>query len=340
MKILVSACLLGHSCRYDGKSRPCQDVIDLIKGQDVIPICPEQLGGLSSPRPPCEIDTTCPVLRVLDNEGNELTDRFIRGSQRTLEIAREQQCTLAILKAKSPSCSGSYVYDGSFTRTLTPGSGVTTRLLRSQGIRVIDEERAAGCTEALFASSSETTPTLKTDRLVLRPITHDDAKSIYQYYKKPAVGFHEGWAPHRTIDDTYTFIDRIASGPHVFGIFQGRSGQAMGSVGLVKDAFRRNTDCLMLGFALGEPWWGQGFATEAALEVIRYGFEDLGLSLITCNHYLFNTQSKRVIEKCGFSSEGIIRGAEYSPDGIMQDCVSYSLTRVEYLSADSSRSAD
>ena len=324
----------GDSCRFDGKSWPCQAVRDLADGHELVPVCPEGLGGLPSPHAPCEIDTTCRALRVTDDKGTDVTDIFMSGACRTLEIAREQGCKLAILKSKSPSCSSGYIYDGSFSRTLTPGSGVTTRLLKSKGIRVVDEARVIDCTSALFASSSADTPTLQTERLVLRPVARDDAEDIFAYSKNPSVGRSAGWSPHRTIDDTYRFIEGIASSPHVFAIIEKESGQAIGTIGLIKDTFRRNTDCLMLGYALGEPWWGKGYATEAAFETIRYGFKDLGLALITCNHYLFNTRSKRVIERCGFTCEGTIREAESTPDGIMQDCVSYSLTRQEYFSGD------
>ena len=332
MRILVSACLLGTACRFDGKSWPCPAVTELAGIHELVPVCPEQLGGLSSPHPPCEIDTTSRLLKVLDNEERDVTDAFISGARQTLEIAKARRCPLAILKSKSPSCSTSYIYDGSFTRTLTPGSGVTARLLMANGIRVVDEMLVTDCTPALFATTSSETPSLETDRLLLRPITRDDAEDIFEYSSNPSVGPNAGWAPHRSVEDTYAFIDRVASAPHVFGIVEKKSGKMVGSIGLIKDQFRKNTDCLMLGYGLGEPWWGKGYATEASLEVIRYGFEDLGLSLISCNHYLFNTRSKRVIERCGFTCEGTIRGVEASPDGIMQDCVSYSMTRQEYFS--------
>jgi len=332
MKILVSACLLGEPCRFDGEARPCPAVIAAAETHELVPVCPECLAGLTTPRPPSEIDVSKRELGVIRSDGVDMTDAFERGARRTLDIARENGCRLAILKSKSPSCGTDYVYDGTFSGTLVPGSGVTARLLRAEGIRVVNERRLENCTEALLASSSEDTPTLRTSRLLLRPITRDDAEQIFVYAHDPAVGPDAGWAPHRTIDDTLFFIDQIASSPHVFGIVDGHTGAEMGSIGLIADSFRKNTDCLMLGYALGAAWWGKGYATEAAAEVIRYGFEDLGLSLITANHFLFNNRSKRVIEKCGFVYEGTLRGVYPTPDGIMQDAVSYSLTKEEYFS--------
>lgn len=332
MRILVSGCLLGMPCRFDGEARPCQKVIDLEGSHELIPICPERLGGLESPRLPCEIDRTRRRLCVRQSDGSDITEPFVEGAHQVLAVARENECRLAILKAKSPSCGSDYVYDGTFTGTLTPGAGVTARLLRSHGVRVVSETRFENCTEALLASSSADTPLLETKRLVLRPITRDDADAIFELYADPDVGPDAGWEPHRSIDDTLTFIEKIASGPHVFGIIEKATGREMGSVGLLRDSFRGNTDCLMLGYALGGQWWGKGYMTEAVTEAVRYGFEDLGLSLVTANQYLFNTRSKRVIEKCGLTYEGTLRGVEASPDGIMQDSVSYSITREEYFS--------
>lgn len=135
------------------------------------------------------------------------------------------------------------------------------------------------------------------------------------------------------------FVEVIASRPHVFGIFEkvsagegagagiGTEGPCIGSIGLVRDPQRRNVDCLMLGYALARSAWGRGYMTEAAREVLRYGFAELGLGLITCTHYTFNDRSRRVIEKSGFVHEGTLHGMEVTPDGLMRDAEAYYLTR-------------
>lgn len=133
--ILVSACLLGQSCRYDGKSKPCERVIALKDTYNLIPICPEVMGGLPTPRTPSEI---CGEL-VLMKDGRNVTENYNRGAQKALEVARENACTVAILKEKSPSCGSGLIHNGLFDGGLIEGDGITAKLLKSQGIRVLGE---------------------------------------------------------------------------------------------------------------------------------------------------------------------------------------------------------
>lgn len=135
MKILVSACLLGIPCRYDGKSKPNEKVISLKEKYEIIPACPECLGGLTTPRPPAEISGA----RVIRCDGKDVTDEYNLGAQKALEIARENDIKIAVLKSKSPSCSNKEIYDGTHTRKLISGKGITARLLIKNGIKVIDE---------------------------------------------------------------------------------------------------------------------------------------------------------------------------------------------------------
>ena len=134
--ILVSACLLGEPCRYDAKSMPCDAVRALGRDRELVPVCPEQLGGLPTPRIPSEIQ---PDGSVVDREGNDRTDVFHSGAQAALRIARKYGCKQAILKAKSPSCGVHEVYDGSFSGTVVPGRGITASLLANAGLEVLDE---------------------------------------------------------------------------------------------------------------------------------------------------------------------------------------------------------
>ena len=141
MKILVSACLLGEACRYDGASRPCAHIIRLKERHTVIPICPEVMGGLPTPRPASEIQADGRLVNIL---GKDVTAEYHRGAEAVLALAREHGATVAILKEKSPACGKGRVYDGSFTGTLRDGNGVCAELLLQNGIRVLGEtEREA-----------------------------------------------------------------------------------------------------------------------------------------------------------------------------------------------------
>jgi uncharacterized protein YbbK (DUF523 family) len=137
MKIIVSACLLGRPCRYDGRSKPCGKVIALKKRGDIeiIEICPEQLGGLSTPRIPCEIKDG----KVFNKAGEDVTAEFELGAEKTLAIARENGVRVAILKQGSPSCGCKKIYDGTFSGNRITGEGVTARKLVENGIPVFDE---------------------------------------------------------------------------------------------------------------------------------------------------------------------------------------------------------
>lgn len=138
MNILVSHCFLGEPCRYDGQSRLDRQIIELHRaGHNLVPVCPEVLGGLDVPRSPAEIQAGG---RVVTEDGRDVTAAYRAGAERALAIAREHGCTLAILKARSPSCGSGEVYDGSFTGTLTSGWGVAARLLSEAGVEVLDEE--------------------------------------------------------------------------------------------------------------------------------------------------------------------------------------------------------
>jgi uncharacterized protein YbbK (DUF523 family) len=134
--IIVSACLAGIPCRWDGKRKPNKKVMDLVKAGEAIPVCPEQLGGLTTPRQPSERLND----KILSKDGQDITQQFVLGSQIVLELAREYSCTQAILKSRSPSCGKSMIYDGTFQDKLIIGNGVTAELLMKNGIEVITEE--------------------------------------------------------------------------------------------------------------------------------------------------------------------------------------------------------
>ena len=138
MKIIVSACLLGKPCRYDGRSKPCDKIISLKERSDIeiTEICPEQLGGLPTPREPSEICGD----KVISRVGRDVTEPYERGAKEALKIALENGCDYAILKSRSPSCSPDGVYDGSFSGKVTDGMGITAKLFRENGITVVSED--------------------------------------------------------------------------------------------------------------------------------------------------------------------------------------------------------
>ena len=136
MNILVSACLLGVNCRYDGKSSDDSELFENLKEHNIIPICPEQLGGLATPRPPAEILGA----DVITKDGREVTEEFSAGAMEALKIAKLFDASFAILKARSPSCGSGQVYDGSFNGVLVDGDGLTAKLFKENGIEVYNEE--------------------------------------------------------------------------------------------------------------------------------------------------------------------------------------------------------
>ena len=135
MKI-VSACLAGIDCRYDGTSNLSGKVAELVRNGEAIPVCPEQLGGLTTPRPPCEIKDG----RVITKDGFDVTSSFTKGAEEGLKIAILAGCDYAILKARSPSCGCGMIYDGSFSKKLVPGNGIFTSILIDNSIKVLTEE--------------------------------------------------------------------------------------------------------------------------------------------------------------------------------------------------------
>ena len=144
-RVLISACLLGVKCRHNGRDSKSEEVMGRFGGDELVPVCPEQLGGLSTPRPPAEIvggdgaDVLDGSASVITVDGEDKTSEFLGGAYQTLEIAKSHNAMHAVLKSKSPSCGCGRIYDGTFTRKLGNGDGVTAALLRRHGIHVMSE---------------------------------------------------------------------------------------------------------------------------------------------------------------------------------------------------------
>ncbi|NLW17682.1 MAG: DUF523 domain-containing protein [Firmicutes bacterium] len=140
--ILVSACLAGFPCRYDCKSKPNREVMILVAAGLALPVCPEQLGGLPTPRSAAEIvggdghDVLAGKARVINGTGADVSDEFVRGARAVAQLARLYGVKIALLQERSPSCGTSQVYDGTFSRRLRPGAGVAAARLAQLGIEV------------------------------------------------------------------------------------------------------------------------------------------------------------------------------------------------------------
>lgn len=134
--ILVSACLAGINCKYDGKNNVCEKVVELVKNGLAIPVCPEQLGGLATPRTPAEIIEG----KIFSKDGLDLTENFKLGANETLRLAELVGAKRAILKQRSPSCGFGKIYDGTNSGIVIEGNGVTAQLLSDHGIQILTEE--------------------------------------------------------------------------------------------------------------------------------------------------------------------------------------------------------
>lgn len=136
MKILISHCFLGENCKYNGGNNYNAELLNVLKNHELIPVCPETFGGLKSPRFPAEIVGD----KVLFSDGSDVTQAFVNGAKKALEIAKAQGVKVAVLKANSPSCGSGIIYDGTFTGKKVSGYGVAAKLLKENGIKVYSEQ--------------------------------------------------------------------------------------------------------------------------------------------------------------------------------------------------------
>jgi len=144
--LLVSACLLGINCKYNGGNNTNKDIVELRSKFKLVPVCPEQLGGCATPRLAAEIqdgdgrDVLEGTAKVIRKNGIDVSSEFRKGAEEVLKIAELMNIDIAILKARSPSCGSGYIYDGTFSGKLKEGNGVTAEILKRNGIKVISEE--------------------------------------------------------------------------------------------------------------------------------------------------------------------------------------------------------
>lgn len=171
---------------------------------------------------------------------------------------------------------------------------------------------------------------LQTERLILRPFRKFDAQQFYEYAKHPDVGPHAGWKPHESKRESKEIIKNLFMENEVWAIVDIASAKLIGSIGFEPDKRRPGIESRELGYSLAKDFWGKGLMTEAAREIIRYGFEEMNLEIIAICTGPDNSRSARVIEKCGFKYEGTERYCYKVFDGSIRDSKCFSLLRSEW----------
>ena len=154
-----------------------------------------------------------------------------------------------------------------------------------------------------------------TDRLLLRPWREEDAEDLFICASDPAVGPPAGWLPHESVDHSREIIRTVLSAPETYAVCRREDRRAIGSIGLHRNDIAEDEDEYELGYWIGRPFWGQGLIPEAARELLRHAFADLGMARIWCGHYDGNVKSRRVMEKLGFAYHHTTEGLEVSQLG-------------------------
>lgn len=172
--------------------------------------------------------------------------------------------------------------------------------------------------------------TLKTDRLILRNFKFSDLDDFYEYTRNPNIGPNAGWPPHKSKEESLKVLQEFIERGEVWAIVLKDNKKLIGSIGLHKDPIRNVENVKMIGYVLSQEYWGKGIMPEAVKEILRYGFEELDLALVSVQHYPFNHNSKRVIEKCGFQYEGTLRHANQIYNGTVYDTLCYSMKKEDW----------
>ena len=171
---------------------------------------------------------------------------------------------------------------------------------------------------------------IETKRLVLRPWNEGDAGDFYEYAADPEVGPSAGWAVHYNRDISGRILQRYIEDDDTWAVALKDCGKAIGCIGFHRDTIRPYDGVKMLGFVLNRAFWGKGYMPEAAQAAMGFGFDEMGLAVVSAYHYDFNTRSKRVLEKIGFAFEGIMRSAAALHDGTVVSRCCYSMTKDDY----------
>lgn len=179
--------------------------------------------------------------------------------------------------------------------------------------------------------------TLETKRLILRRWQIDDADDLYEYAKDPRVGPMAGWKPHVSKEESLNTLKYYIDHDDGWAIMLKENKKVIGSIALKPDENRGKYNAKSISFALSADYWGNGYMTEAVKRIIKYAFEEINIDLLSVWHYPHNFRSKRVIEKCGFQYEGIIKQGSQIYDGRKFDSICYSILKSEYCSETSTQ---
>lgn len=205
MNILVSACLLGTPCRYNGTGCLSPQIVALRSSHRLIPICPEVLGGLATPRPPVELQQG----QALTLSGQNCTAAFSKGAEEAHKIAKQNSCTHAILKSRSPSCGFGLIYDGSFSGKLMPGNGIAADLLYHAGLTIWNETQPLH--ELLIA---EHTITLK-ENYIIRAFRPNDLDTVMELWLQSNLQAH-GFIPKEYWEANFAAVKEMLPAADLF----------------------------------------------------------------------------------------------------------------------------
>ncbi len=280
MKILVSACLMGEKCKYNGGDNYSLEVMEFTKGYEVVSVCPEVTGGLPTPRIPCEI-----VDGVVTNEEGESKDKEFRaGAEKCAALADNPRVDLAILQSRSPSCGLKQVYDGTFSRTLKPGSGVFATLLKSKGIPIVDVEDLR---------SGKTKPRIVDGETVLIPYYPYEEVTLPWYQNKTLVKQVDNQEELYTLEKLRRMYDYLdANGDLWYIVWRGR---------IVGDISLRDSG--EIAIVIAHDFQNQHIGRRCVAELLQVAREK-GLEQVKAEIYDFNAQSRKMFRAAGFVRRG------------------------------------
>lgn len=290
-KLLISACLLGRNCKYSGGNNYHPLTEALRERYELVPVCPECMGGLPIPHDPSERVGD----KVLSRTGTDVTTAFKKGADLTLRRAQQTGAKLALLKERSPSCGYGAIYDGTFTGTVVPGSGVAAELLAKNGVTIYGESRI----EELLRSKE----ILHTQRLTLREMTQDDFPALCRILQDSQVMYaYEGPFSNEEVQD---WLDRQITryrqwGFGLWAVVLQETGEMVGQCGLTMQPWK-DQQVLEIGYLLQRAYWHQGYATEAAAACQEYAFHTLDAEEVCSIIRDTNTTSQQVALRCGMT---------------------------------------
>ena len=174
---------------------------------------------------------------------------------------------------------------------------------------------------------------LETEKLILRKFRETDLDDFYAYARDRDVGPSAGWKPHANKEESREILEKFMHSADLFAMEFKETGKVIGSVGFHEDKKRDFNEVLMIGYALAKPYWGRGIMVEGVHAMLDYAFKKLEVRIVSAYHYPFNLQSKRVLEKTGFTYEGTLKMASLLPNGTIVDDVCYAITKKEYFDA-------